>query len=418
MISLAYVNGNQELELNDILSLAAESFIEATETIMNDIDEAYKEYCESCKYIEAELFVMEAVDDKKKEDLNKNRAGFISKLGQAIIDLFKKFMAAADNIITDIKGRISGDTKKIEYLCKKDPTIADKIRGMAQRGEITLKDAKDFKDLDKLYEDLMKSTEDPNTLKSRWRKGVEKLENKKGVLFAVAAGAAAIGAIVKFGPDVMKANNDLKESARKQNEDFDRTYGSFKSEWSKENPGKDFSEENGKFQTKLAIHRELLGLKSAAMGKNQSSFQKLASMAAKTADKVTDKVTKGKASDNFHAAHSYNASKIKEADDKKKQDEIDESNRRAEFSQELRNKADLEKEKRQAVARKKEREEERNQRIKDELDKEKRQAAARKAEKDANNAKKADEAFDTEYAKLQARDKYNEDYPKKSTQTK
>lgn len=345
MISLAYIHGNQDVELEDIKSLITESFFDATESIMNELDEAYREYCESSKLIEAELFVMEAVDDNKKEKLQNNKAGFIEKIGQTIINLFNKFMEMANNIINNLKGKISGDTRKIEYLCKKDPSIAEKIKGMAQRGEITLRDAKDFKDLDKLYEDIMKSNEDPNTLKARWKKGCEKLEERKGLIFGVAAAAIAVSSIVKFGPDIMKANKDLRETSRENNDAFNKAYASFKADWEKENPNKDFTKENGIFQAKLAIHRDMLGKKAAAMQKNQSAFQKLASMAASTADKVTDKVNKN-AKSNFHSQHSYDATKVKEAEDKKKQDEIDEKNRQADYNQELRNKADIAKEKR------------------------------------------------------------------------
>lgn len=327
MVSLAYVNGNQGVELEDIKSMLDVSFMEATECFMEELEEAYKEYYESSKLIEAELFVMESVDDKKKETLQNNKKNFVEKLGQTIINIFNTFLATANKIINDLKGRISGDTRKLEYLCKKDPSVVDKIKGMAERGEITLKDAKDFKDLDKLYEDIMKSTEDPNTLKAKWKKGCEKLEQKKGTIFGVAAAATAISAIVTLGPNVMKANNDLKESARKNHEAFNRSYKNISSTWSAEH-GKEEDkpdkaenfEDNGIMQARLFIYRDMLGKKAAAMKCNQTSTQKIVTAAAGVADKVINTVSPD-AAKNFHASHQKDIElmdKAKEAKEKEK----------------------------------------------------------------------------------------------------
>ena len=368
MISKAYLDGSQAALMRDI---TGNSFMELTESIMIDLDESYKEYLESTKETLAEMFVMEKIDEEKEKKLGGSRQNLVEKLGQAIINIFNKINDFFKKIIDELKGKASGDEKKLAYLAKKDPKVADEVARLIKEGNFTLRDAKDFKDLDKVYDDIMKSMEDPNTLKAKWRKAVEKANEKKGTIFAVTAAAGALLYLVEFRPKVIKANNDLYAGAKESHDEMAKAYDAVKKKV--EAQGGDFEADYGRAQAKLAISRERAGLYAQAAGQNESAFQKLQSGVARLLDKFSNK----DATANYHAGMQANANTVKAKEQKKKDDERQEAKLRSQDAQDIRDRSQTSKERREADVRAKER----NLRLKDQLDKEEREADVRAKER-------------------------------------
>ena len=374
MISKAYLDGSQAAIMRDI---TGNSFMELTESIMIDLEESYKEYLESTKETLAEMFVMEKIDEEKEKKLGGNRQNLVEKLGQAIINIFNKINDFFKKIIDELKGKASGDEKKLAYLAKKDPKVADEVARLIKEGNFTLRDAKDFKDLDKVYDDIMKSMEDPNTLKAKWRRAVEKVNEKKGTIFAVTAVAGALLYLVEFRPKVIKANNDLYTGAKESHDEMAKAYDAVKKKV--EAQGGDFEADYGRVQAKLAISRERAGLYAQAAGQNESAFQKLQSGVARLLDKFGGK----NATANYHAGMQANANTVKAKEQKKKDDERQEARLRSQDAQDIRDKSQMAKERREADVRAKER----NLRLRDQEEKERRDDARQQAKEQRDDAR-------------------------------
>lgn len=374
MISKAYLDGSQVALMRDI---TGNSFMELTESIMIDLEESYKEYLESTKETLAEMFVMEKIDEEKEKKLGGSRQNLVEKLGQAIINIFNKINDFFKKIIDELKGKASGDEKKLAYLAKKDPKVADEVARLIKEGNFTLRDAKDFKDLDKVYDDIMKSMEDPNTLKAKWRKAVEKANEKKGTIFAVTAAAGALLYLVEFRPKVIKANNDLYAGAKESHDEMAKAYDAVKKKV--EAQGGDFEADYGRAQAKLAISRERAGLYAQAAGQNESAFQKLQSGVARLLDKFGGK----NATANYHAGMQANANTVKAKEQKKKDDERQEARLRSQDAQDIRDRSQMGKERREADVKAKER----NLRLRDQEEKERRDEARQQAKEQRDEAR-------------------------------
>lgn len=406
MISKAYLDGSQAALMRDI---TGNSFMELTESIMIDLEESYKEYLESTKETLAEMFVMEKIDEEKEKKLGGNRQNLVEKLGQAIINIFNKINDFFKKIIDELKGKASGDEKKLAYLAKKDPKVADEVARLIKEGNFTLRDAKDFKDLDKVYDDIMKSMEDPNTLKAKWRRAVEKANEKKGTIFAVTAAAGALLYLVEFRPKVIKANNDLYTGAKESHDEMAKAYDAVKKKV--EAQGGDFEADYGRVQAKLAISRERAGLYAQAAGQNESAFQKLQSGVAQLLDKFGNK----DATANYHAGMQANANIVKAKEQKKKDDERQEAKLRSQDAQDIRDRSQMAKERREADVRAKER----NLRLRDQEEKERRDDARQQAKEQRDDARqKANRAEDRknrieDEKKKEERNKYKAYYDQK-----
>ena len=320
MISLAYINGTQDVELTELLT---ESFMDLTQPLVDTFNEAMNEYEKSVALYEAEMFVMEAVDDEKKKKFESNNQNFIAKIGQFIIDLYNKFMEFANKLSASLKEKLAGEKKKdideVAYLCKKNPEVAEQVKNAINSGNLTIKNVKDYKELAETYDEIMKDTSSgPEALKNKWKKACDKANEHKGTIFAIAATAAAITAIAKFGPEVMKSNSDMRHAVKDKNQKITEAYRDLekKMQTMTVDPkgvvtgGGDIAKSKGVFTTKLMIYRQMMGKYSEAMQQNETALGKFTSLMARFADKVTDTVTKGQSSANFHARMKENISEM------------------------------------------------------------------------------------------------------------
>lgn len=162
--------------------------------------------------------------------------GFFEKIGDKIIELFKKFVDMIDNAIEKIKGysfKSKDYTQKMEVLIKKHPELKDEIIMACNKGALDLNDMKSIKEMDAAFDEVMKmaknSSVDANSLKGKMDAAIKKFkenDEKKWTIVKVAgATSATISAIVAcrtLKSKIAEADKNLHETKtsimRQQNE--------------------------------------------------------------------------------------------------------------------------------------------------------------------------------------------------------
>ena len=128
--------------------------------------------------------------------------GFFEKIGDKIIELFKKFVDMIDNAIEKIKGysfKSKDYTQKMEVLIKKHPELKDEIIMACNKGALDLNDMKSIKEMDEAFDEVMKmaknSSVDANSLKGKMDAAIKKFkseDNKKWTVVKVAGATSGV----------------------------------------------------------------------------------------------------------------------------------------------------------------------------------------------------------------------------------
>ena len=194
MISIAYVNGTSEPILStDIFSKS----INEIESIYESVVSSYNEYDESLKKFAFESSVNGFEDLELLEVMEKEGDGIITKIGNAIINIFKSFI----NFLKGFKKSFSekgfgnkSDIEKIEVMIKKHPALKEKI--LANAKDLNLKDIQSLAELEKAMDEIMRM-ENPKSIKEKVKKTKEKIAG--GV--AIAAGTVTVAKAIKLFTD-------------------------------------------------------------------------------------------------------------------------------------------------------------------------------------------------------------------------
>ena len=285
--------------------------------IMISSRNAYREYETALESIHTQSFFSENADDDQLYIEAGNN--LISKLGNAVITLAKKFSEMCDKAIEKIKEavfKMKSDESKIKYLQKEYPELSKmKIKQLAEEGGLNFSDLKSFADLDRDFYKLMKLAEsdnvDYNTFKGKCKLFEAKIKNndtKLQTAAAVAGSATAVialgAAIIKFRKSAAEIGNDIKkakaESEKTNAELFNKLKGAMGKELNND-PGlknlhgndrstvkkkmiDDKINKMGKYELLVRLNAMSNGKKNAAIGKNMSILQSMKMNIAKSID--------------------------------------------------------------------------------------------------------------------------------------
>lgn len=194
MISIAYVNGTSEPILSTDIFFKS---INEIESIYESVVSSYNEYDESLNKFAFESSVNGFEDLELLEVLEKEGDGIITKIGNAIINIFKSFI----NFLKGFKKSFSekgfgnkSDIEKIEIMVKKHPALKEKI--LANAKDLNLKDIQSLAELEKAMDEIMRM-ENPKSIKEKVKKTKEKIAG--GV--AIAAGTVTVAKAIQLFTD-------------------------------------------------------------------------------------------------------------------------------------------------------------------------------------------------------------------------
>lgn len=231
MISISYVNNDDESILINDPFIKLESEIVESERVVNDIVSSY--VMESKNYL-FESSVL-GIEDKDKElYLEAEKENAFAKIGKAIIDLFNKFKEMAGNIvkkISEISFKSKSDLNKLDKLIKAHPEFKDDVICAFKNGELNISDAKSIREMEAAYDELIKLSKkkdvDPKTLRGKFEAMKKKFDNiDKGTAIKVAGAATTVitagTAIFVFKNhilDAKKRTSEYIEASKKSAED-------------------------------------------------------------------------------------------------------------------------------------------------------------------------------------------------------
>ena len=129
--------------------------------------------------------------------MEKEGDGIITKIGNAIINIFKSFI----NFLKGFKKSFSekgfgnkSDIEKIEIMVKKHPALKEKI--LANAKDLNLKDIQSLAELEKAMDEIMRM-QNPKSIKEKVKKTKEKIAG--GV--AIAAGTVTVAKAIQLFTD-------------------------------------------------------------------------------------------------------------------------------------------------------------------------------------------------------------------------
>lgn len=295
MISRAFINGERSNYEEDMI---LSKFTTYTESVVSD----YIDFCQSMiteSYINNidSLLDDSFVIEKKNEttDSSNKSTSIINKLGQAIINIFNKFVELIDRLIENIRSiTLKGktDTAKLEKMIKKHPEFAEELKDAFTAGELDLSAVSNLADLDKAYDDILKMAKrknvDPDTLKGKWEQAKKKYLTTDNLIKSGSI-LSAVLIIRTFSSKSAEAKNKLQKNKQEMETFKAKTYKTLVDE-NIIDPSKD-----GIGTTILTMWRELSGHHARAAKDVSTRITKMSDRIAKIVDKLDSKYAgKGK----------------------------------------------------------------------------------------------------------------------------
>lgn len=240
MISLAFVNGERGT------LLASDPFLMFEKAILDadkEIDEALASYNEKNEKYTFESSLMGEQDEEMEAFLEAEGANIFDKIGNKVIEIFKKFQEMINNLIQgfkDLRFRHKSYDDKLEYIKKQNPQYADAIIAKIQSNELAITDIKGLADIQKAYNEIIEMSKkkeiDPNTLRGKVEAFKKKCENiDRSALVKVAKAAAVVigvgTAALQFKKqvlDVQKTTNDINKMGKESYENLMSSFNELK----------------------------------------------------------------------------------------------------------------------------------------------------------------------------------------------
>ena len=189
---------------------------------------SFKLFCEKkneeIDYYLSDDMMMEAENSEKKESV-------FAKIGQAIIDILKKFSELMGKFIDrfrDSSLKNKSNIIKAEKMMKRHPEFKDVILTSIKEGDLDLSDIKSLSELDKAADELTKmaleNKIDPKSLRGRWESAKKKFKkainsdttkNTLSIVGSTLSIATGIIAIKKFSDSWGSELKNIKNNAEK-----------------------------------------------------------------------------------------------------------------------------------------------------------------------------------------------------------
>lgn len=309
MISVNYVNGDSMINpMNDL-------FREFHDYLNNSVDILLTEGIEmDLKFLEV-IGEAEILDDYSSDSVREMYEGaeeFIKSIGDKVLMIYNKFIDLVDSVMNKIRSlsfKTKSNIQKVEALAKKNPNLADEIVGAYKTNELDLSDMKTLKEVDQAFDEILRlsknKNEDPDSLKTRWKKKLASIDKSTAVktIGAASAGISLLVAIRTYHSKVSDAKRRYEINKADSTKLKDAMYQRLK------DADPDFVNK-GKCQCLLAMYRELMNRHSYAIQQDSNVITRMSDKLAKVADDLLDsqKIKKiaGNQKSSFHANAAYN----------------------------------------------------------------------------------------------------------------
>lgn len=225
MISLSFINGEYEnLPSSDDFCLL-ESVMQS---ISDDVDNSISSYLNIREDYMFESKIFGSLSDDKMLVLESGKDNVFKKIGEAIIEIFKKFQEAANKAIQRIKDigfKTKTDTEKLNKLLKQRPELKDEIICAYKSGDLNVADARNIKELDKAFDEIIQMSKKkdvkPDTLRGKVEAMKKKFANPEDTTVVKAAKAATVvvtaaTAVLTFKKLVLDARRDSDAYMKKK----------------------------------------------------------------------------------------------------------------------------------------------------------------------------------------------------------
>lgn len=217
MISISYVNtGHEDLYLTD-------PFIKCEKAIDDIVNESNKSINAFLDSFNLEVTEATIEDREINSEIYTEATNVFEKIGNAIIAIFKKFSEFIDRISDKIKNasfKKKSDIEKMEALIKEHPELSDDIIAKFNNGDLVLSDAKSLKEVEGLYDELIRmakdSKVDSNTFKGKVNAFKKKL--KESDQSAIVKGAKSAAAVISAGTAILTLSKLIKDVQKNKDE--------------------------------------------------------------------------------------------------------------------------------------------------------------------------------------------------------
>lgn len=286
MISREYVSGNSSM-----MDVDCNRFSAFLEKAGRDIDAivgavAMESYRDSFL---GDLMLEAKPNAQPAQQAASAKKGFFARIGEKVVEMYEKFCAFMDRLITNIKSigfSKKSDVQKLEILIRQHPELKDRAIAAVDSGALELKDISNLKELNAAFDEIMKMDADPDTLKGKWQKAKRKFENadKSALVKGAAAVTTVVTAVVAvrtLSSKLAKSDKEYKDIQKNVRAQKDRIYAELNSHQNTDSP---VTDKTGPWTTRLAIWRELQGISAAAATKNATALESIGNGIAKFLD--------------------------------------------------------------------------------------------------------------------------------------
>ena len=289
-----FVSGSVSIDMDAALN-EYNSFMESCD---NEIDTMFTEFNMMHEKVMLESEIMDSVPEDMMMVYEAEKSNIFTKIGEKIIDIFKKIIELIDKGIDKLKDlsfKHKSELQKAEIIAKKYPNFKNQILKSAEAGDLDLKDINSLKDLEKVYDEIVKLSKqkdaDPKSLKAKWDNAKEKfkkdIESKAKTADSVNKFLTAGVAIAFFIPNLIKtkkAFDDMRKSTKDEEAELLNTLKSRK----KVDGNLVIDDTVGILELRLQMLREKHGATSKIIGSTTSKLSNIMTELARAADRVVD----------------------------------------------------------------------------------------------------------------------------------
>jgi hypothetical protein len=285
MINNEYMDGSVCIDMDAVLN-EYNSFMESCD---NEMDFMLMDFNIMREKVMLESEIMGTVPEDLMIAYESEKKNIFTMIGEMIIKIYNKIVEIIEDAIDKIKElsfKRKPDIQKIQVYMKKNPKIADEVWNAYKAGALDIKDAKDLKEIDAAYDEILKLAKQqdikPGTLRDTWEKTKKKLKNLDKPIGVAVATIGLAKAIKIFPSECAKATEEYNKHKTKVRKEKAELHERLK------NQGV-IDDSTGVFRTLLQIWREKNGMYMEKFGECKSCLDRMGDWFAKIADKYLDK---------------------------------------------------------------------------------------------------------------------------------
>lgn len=301
MISIDFVNDTiHDIECKSLL----ESYEELENKRFDEIDTIFSNFNSYEDRMVVEYDITDYIEPELITLYESERDNIFKKIGDVIIKIFNDFIHFIESIVDKIRIHIASrkvDIQTLDKAIKDQPDLKNQIIMSSETGALNIDNCKNLPELDKSFSEIIRMIDNDNidesTMKGKWEKALAEFDKKnerdlrsmkaaniiKTTTGAVAA-VLGLGVAIKEFPGVCAKAKQVCDQSRKSQAEAHNDLMRATRPLNRDDPNK-ISVRTGKFQTALAIWRELHGKHRQAIGHELSFLNRLSNALARFADR-------------------------------------------------------------------------------------------------------------------------------------